>query len=77
MFEFNDKNSSIAQSPIAALTPVLMPAEDEIPDLKGPDPEGPPLERPQVKSLLADDPKAMLTRGLIPGYSDIPLVGFS
>ena len=77
LFEFNDKNSSITQTPIAALTPVLMPAENDMPDLKGSDPEEPPSERPQVESLLVDNPKATSMRELIPDYSDIPLVGFS
>ena len=55
-FEFNNKNSGITQTPIAALTPVSMPAKDEMPDLKEPDPEGPPPEESQTKSLPADDP---------------------
>ena len=47
LFEFNDENSSITQTPVAASMPVIMPAEDEMPDLKEPDPEGPPPEGPQ------------------------------
>ena len=77
LFKFNNENFGITQTPMAALTPVSMPAEDEMPDLKGPDPERPPPERTEVKSLLADDPKAMLITELILDYSDIPLVGFS
>ena len=54
-----------------------MPAEENMPSLKGPDLEEPPAEKPQVKSPPADDPKPMSIRELIPDYSDIPLVGFS
>ena len=77
LFEFNDENSSITQTPIAALTPVLMAAKDEMPDLQGPYPKGHPPERPQVESLLADDLKVTSTGELILDYSDIPLIGFS
>ena len=77
LFEFNNENSDITQTPIAALTPVSMPAKDDMPDLKGLDPEEPPPGRPQVKSLPVDNPKATSIKELIPDYWDIPLVRFS
>ena len=52
LFEFNDKNSGITQTPVAASMPVAMPAEDEMPDLKELDPREPLLEGPPRASQL-------------------------
>ena len=76
LFEFNDENSSVTQTPMAALTPVVMPAEEEMPDLKEVGSKEPSL-RDSSESPAADAPKVTSIRGLVPDYSDIPLVGFS
>ena len=76
LFEFNDKNSGITHTPVAALTPVSMPSTDEMPDLKELDSEGPPVEGPS-EGLPANDLTVTSIRELGPDYSDIPLVGFS
>ena len=34
LFEFNDENSGMTQTPVAALMPVVMPVEDEMPNLE-------------------------------------------
>ena len=71
MFE----NSGKTQTPVAASMLVSVPAKHKMLDLKEADPEEPPPEGPQTKSLSADDPMATSMRELIPDYSDIPLVG--
>ena len=65
--EFNDENPSMSQTPVAALTPVLIPTEGT---LTGP--EQPSLKEPQV-----ENPEPVSISELIPYYSDVPLVGFS
>ena len=75
--KFDNENSGTTQTLVAASTPVLTPAKENMPSLKGPDLEEPLAEEPQVESPSAEDPKPMLIRELIPDYSDIPLVGFS
>ena len=75
--KFTDENSSTTRTPVAASTPMSMPAEETMPGLKGPDFEEPQAEEPQVESPPADDSKPMLIRKLVPDYSDIPLVRFS
>ena len=39
--EFNNENSGTTQTSVAALTPVSMPAKENMPDLEGPDLEEP------------------------------------
>ena len=59
LFEFNDENCSITQTPVAASMLVSMPAEENMPELERPDLEQPPTGEPQDGNLPADDPKPM------------------
>ena len=76
LFEFNDENSGVTQTPVAASTPVVAQIEDEMPELEDASPEEPPqvgLPRsPGTSTSLV-----MLPKGFIPDYSDMPLSGFS
>ena len=49
--KFNNKNSSTTQTPVAASTPMLMPAEENMPGLKGPDLEEPWQRNPESRAL--------------------------
>ena len=51
LFEFNDENSGVTQTPVAALTTVVMLVEDEMPNLEEVSPEEP---------LLGDPPRVPL-----------------
>ena len=46
LFEFNDENSDVTQTPVAALTPLAVLTQDEMLDLEDADPEGPPQGNP-------------------------------
>ena len=65
--KFTDENSSTIQTLVAASTPVLMPTEGAMTG----------LEQLSLKELQVEDPKPASISELVPGYSDIPLVGFS
>ena len=65
--KFTDENSSMIQTPVAALTPVSMLTEGTIMGL-----EQPSLKQPQV-----ENPEPVSISELVPDYSYVPLVGFS
>ena len=66
--EFYDESSGAHQTPVAALTPVLMPTEETL------CPVPPSLKEPQ-RDIPAPEP--VVIDDSIPDYSDVPLVGFS
>ena len=73
LFEFNNENLGVTQTPVAASTPVAALTGDEMPDLEDADPKGPPQGNPP-KSPITSAPTMTPIRRLMPDYSDVPLV---
>ena len=76
LFEFNNENSGMTQTPMAALMPVAVQIKNEMPELEDADPEEPP-QGSLLRSPTASGSPMMPVRRFVPDYSDVPLVRFS
>ena len=76
LFEFNDENSGMAQTPVAASTLVVVGIKDEMLELEDAEPEG-PTQGSLPRSPITSASPVMPIRRFMPDYSDVPLVRFS